>query len=52
MVESEGITENVEQWQTDVPARFIDEFGMGKLMFEAADPDCVRMVHQKLQGRM
>ena|SRR5216684_751585 len=39
MVESEGITENVEQWRTDVPARFIDELGMEKLMFEAADPD-------------
>jgi phosphosulfolactate synthase (CoM biosynthesis protein A) len=39
MVESEGITENVEPWRTDVPAKFIDEIGMEKLMFEAADPD-------------
>ena len=39
MIESEGITENVDQWRTDVPAKFIDEIGMDKLMFEAADPD-------------
>src|SRR5205823_1913935 len=39
MVESECITENVDPWRTDVSARFIDEIGMEKLMFEAADPD-------------
>jgi phosphosulfolactate synthase (CoM biosynthesis protein A) len=39
MMESEGITENVDPWRTDVPAKFIDEIGMEKLMFEAADPD-------------
>jgi phosphosulfolactate synthase (CoM biosynthesis protein A) len=38
MIESEGITENVESWRTEVPARFIDELGMEKLMFEAAEP--------------
>ena len=39
MIESEGITENVNPWRTDVPAKFIDEIGTEKLMFEAADPD-------------
>jgi phosphosulfolactate synthase (CoM biosynthesis protein A) len=39
MIESEGITENVDRWRTEVPAKFIDEIGMEKLMFEAADPD-------------
>lgn len=39
MIESEGITENVESWRTDVPAKFVNELGMEKLMFEAADPD-------------
>jgi phosphosulfolactate synthase (CoM biosynthesis protein A) len=39
MIESEGITENVDPWRTDVPAKFINEIGMEKLMFEAADPD-------------
>ena len=39
MIESEGITENVDPWRTDMPARFIDEIGIEKLMFEAADPD-------------
>ncbi len=39
MIESEGITENVKAWRTDVPARIIDELGLEKVMFEAADPD-------------
>jgi phosphosulfolactate synthase (CoM biosynthesis protein A) len=39
VIESEGITENVDPWRTGVPARFIDEIGMERLMFEAADPD-------------
>jgi phosphosulfolactate synthase (CoM biosynthesis protein A) len=39
MIESEGITENVDPWRTDVPAKFIDEIGTEKLMFEAADPN-------------
>src|SRR5439155_10115951 len=32
MIESEGITENVATWRTDVPARFIAEIGLEKLM--------------------
>lgn len=39
MVESEGITENVNQWRTDVIARMVAEIGIERLMFEAADPD-------------
>src|SRR5262245_17634320 len=39
MIETEGITENVDAWRTDVPAKFIDGIGMEKLMFEVADPD-------------
>lgn len=38
MIESEGITENADPWRTDVPAAFINELGLDKLMFEAADP--------------
>ena len=38
MIESEGITENVPRLRTEVPARFIAELGLDKLMFEAADP--------------
>jgi phosphosulfolactate synthase (CoM biosynthesis protein A) len=38
MIESEGITENVTAWRTDVVARVADELGLGKVMFEAADP--------------
>lgn len=39
MIESEGITENVKRWRTDVPARVINALGLQKVMFEAADPD-------------
>ncbi len=39
MVESEGITESVRTWRTDVIARFVRELGLEKTMFEAADPD-------------
>jgi phosphosulfolactate synthase (CoM biosynthesis protein A) len=39
MIESEGITESVRSWRTDVPAAIIDEVGLEKVMFEAADPD-------------
>jgi phosphosulfolactate synthase (CoM biosynthesis protein A) len=39
MIESEGITENVNTWRTDVPARIIDALGLEKVMFEAADPE-------------
>ncbi len=39
MVESEGITENVKAWRTDVVARFINALGLEKPMFEAADPE-------------
>jgi phosphosulfolactate synthase (CoM biosynthesis protein A) len=38
MIESEGITENIQPWRTDVAAQFIDAIGTEKLMFEAADP--------------
>ncbi len=39
MIESEGITENVRTWRTDVISKFIRELGVEKTMFEAADPD-------------
>ena len=39
MVESEGITEDVREWRTDVVARIIDALGLEHVMFEAADPD-------------
>lgn len=39
MIESEGITENVRTWRTDVVAKFVEALGFEKLMFEAADPD-------------
>jgi len=38
MIESEGITENVATWRTDVVAKVIDSLGLEKVMFEAADP--------------
>ncbi len=39
MIESEGITENVRTWRTDVPARLIEALGLERIMFEAADPE-------------
>ncbi len=39
MIESEGITENVTTWRTDVVARIISELGLERVMFEAADPE-------------
>jgi phosphosulfolactate synthase (CoM biosynthesis protein A) len=39
MIESEGITENVTAWRTDVVARIINELGLEKVMFEAAEPE-------------
>ena len=39
MIESEGITENVSKMRTGIPAKFIEELGLEKLMFEAADPE-------------
>jgi phosphosulfolactate synthase (CoM biosynthesis protein A) len=38
MIESEGITETVETWRTDVIARVADDLGLEQIMFEAADP--------------
>ncbi len=39
MIESEGITENVKVWRTDVVAKIINAIGLEKPMFEAADPE-------------
>jgi len=38
MIESEGITESVDVWRTDVPAKIVDALGLEPVMFEAADP--------------
>jgi phosphosulfolactate synthase (CoM biosynthesis protein A) len=39
MIESEGITESVETWRTDVVAKIVNELGLESVMFEAADPE-------------
>lgn len=38
MIESEGITENVKSWRTDVIQAILRDIPMEKVMFEAADP--------------
>ncbi|KAJ5015007.1 hypothetical protein K4K57_000775 [Colletotrichum sp. SAR 10_99] len=38
MIESEGITENVTSWRTDVIQKILRDLPMEKVMFEAADP--------------
>jgi phosphosulfolactate synthase (CoM biosynthesis protein A) len=38
MVESEGITENVTTWRTEVVAALAGELGLDRLVFEAAEP--------------
>jgi phosphosulfolactate synthase (CoM biosynthesis protein A) len=39
MIESEGITENVSVWRTEVAARIVNALGLDKVMFEAAEPE-------------
>jgi len=39
MIESEGITEQVREWRTDVVAEIVSELGLEQVTFEAADPD-------------
>ena len=39
MIESEGITEEVTSWRTEVVATIARELGLEKVMFEAADPE-------------
>jgi len=38
MIESEGITENVRAWRTDVVTEIVGSVGLEGVMFEAADP--------------
>ena len=39
MIESEGITEQVREWRTDVVARIASDLGLENVMFEAAEPE-------------
>jgi phosphosulfolactate synthase (CoM biosynthesis protein A) len=39
MIESEGITESVRTWRTDVASAIAAELGTEHVMFEAADPE-------------
>jgi phosphosulfolactate synthase (CoM biosynthesis protein A) len=39
MIESEGITESVRSWRTDVVAQIARELGLENVIFEAADPE-------------
>ncbi len=38
MVESEGITEQVREWRTDIISSLADGIGIENAVFEAADP--------------
>lgn len=38
MIESEGITECVKTWRTEVAGRVVESLGLERVMFEAADP--------------
>ena len=39
MIESEGITESVRVWRTDVVSEITGGLGLGNVMFEAAEPE-------------
>lgn len=39
LMESEGVTESVRTWRTDVISTFIRELGLERTMFEAAEPE-------------
>jgi phosphosulfolactate synthase (CoM biosynthesis protein A) len=39
MIESEGITESVSTWRTDVIGKVASDLGLDNVMFEAADPE-------------
>jgi phosphosulfolactate synthase (CoM biosynthesis protein A) len=41
--ESEGITENVESWRSDIATKFVTTIGLDHLMFEAAAPEASRV---------
>ncbi|KAK7453570.1 hypothetical protein VKT23_011847 [Stygiomarasmius scandens] len=49
MIESEGITENVKSWRTDVISAVTSALPKDKIMFEAADPE-VFAYHIQNQG--
>ena len=38
VLESEGVTESVKVWRTDVPAALADAIGIERIIFEAAEP--------------
>jgi phosphosulfolactate synthase (CoM biosynthesis protein A) len=38
MIESEGITESVTKWRTEIPELLANALGLEHIMFEAADP--------------
>lgn len=38
VLESEGVTESVHVWRTDVPMALADAIGIEKILFEAAEP--------------
>src|SRR5438132_3255712 len=38
MIESEGITESVKAWRSEVPWQFANALGLEHIMFEAAEP--------------
>jgi phosphosulfolactate synthase (CoM biosynthesis protein A) len=38
-IESEGITESVKSWRTDVPPKIVKSLGLEHVMFEASDPE-------------
>jgi phosphosulfolactate synthase (CoM biosynthesis protein A) len=42
MIESEGITENVRTWRTEVVARLAAEFGLPRLMSRRLTRPCFR----------
>jgi phosphosulfolactate synthase (CoM biosynthesis protein A) len=39
MIESEGITESVKVWRTNVVSEIVGGLGLEKVMFEAAEPE-------------
>jgi phosphosulfolactate synthase (CoM biosynthesis protein A) len=45
MLESEGITESVKSWRTDVPTRFVNSLGLEKVMFEGGGARGISMIH-------
>lgn len=52
MIASDGLTNNISNWRSDLVSKIIEQLGLERIMFEASDPKVSEWLIEKYGSKV